>query len=366
MCRAGLLLLAAAQLLQASLSPRGARVEDSRGEGMSIVSYQPLDEETQTQALRFSPPQLALGARPLGSPHSERVDVVNGSNRTVRLSSITASTVHFHSSFFESRQVPANGNTSFDVVFLGREEGAVDADLLIRTSEGVLRYTMSATGVASAYRLPPLLRLSLPRNATYSPLVYMHNPHDYPVQITEVHSSGGSVLLELPGGGLEGPQALWLLPPRTTRPVVAVRYEPPPLSLHRPSDDSAQTVVSFVRIKFHGIPSMLSSVLVLAVEIVAFSEPGPYAAPHSVDFGYGGTWDAPARVRLYAGNSSPRPVRVGSVSVRAHDGAPFDAVRVAGGAETTLPPHSPPDVHVATLTLDCESSVCPRALFPRR
>lgn len=111
---------------------------------------------------------------------------------------------------------------------------------------------MSGTSTPSAYRLQPLMRIFLPHNASYSSLIYMHNPHDYPIQvllyltkcfrmisdsklflsflfqITEVYSSGGNVLLELPGGGLEGPQTLWLLPPHTTRPIIAVRYSPPP------------------------------------------------------------------------------------------------------------------------------------------
>jgi hypothetical protein len=77
------------------------------------------------------------------------------------MTSISGSTVHFHSSFFEDKvriklhntfssillwkslqKIPPLGNTSFNVVFLGREEGFVESSLFIHTTEGHFKYNV--------------------------------------------------------------------------------------------------------------------------------------------------------------------------------------------------------------------------------
>lgn len=99
--------------------------------------------------------------RPLGVPHLEKVTLHNvHSNRSIDMTSISGSTVHFHSSFFEDKvrfgllgnihipnaihvllqKIPPLGNTTFNVVFLGREEGAIESDLFIHTNEGRFKY----------------------------------------------------------------------------------------------------------------------------------------------------------------------------------------------------------------------------------
>lgn len=44
---------------------------------------------------------------------------------------------------FVVQVIPALGNTSFNVVFLGREEGEVESNLFIHTSEGSFKYQVS-------------------------------------------------------------------------------------------------------------------------------------------------------------------------------------------------------------------------------
>lgn len=41
----------------------------------------------------------------------------------------------------------------------------------------------------------------------------------------------------------------------------------------------------------------IQTVLVVAVEVMLSSETGPYAIPHVMDFGYGGTKDPPKQVK---------------------------------------------------------------------
>jgi len=146
------------------------------------------------------------------------------------------------------------------------------------------------------------------------------------LQVTEVYSAGGSISLELPGGGLEGPQTLWFLPPHTTRPIIAVRYNPTMVPAHGTQTvrdkDFTQPYVTYVRyetsciffsfsiqihykfffvyrFKLHGTASIFSSVLIVAVEIFISAEGGPYTVPQFVDFGLGGTKDPPKKVFIF-------------------------------------------------------------------
>jgi len=79
--------------------------------------------------------------------------------------------------------IPPSGNTSFDVVFLGRQEGAVENTLYVHTSAGSFRFVVKAEGAPNPYRLRPLTGVRVPLNASYSPLIRLHNPHPEPIQV---------------------------------------------------------------------------------------------------------------------------------------------------------------------------------------
>jgi hypothetical protein len=79
--------------------------------------------------------------------------------------------------------IPPSGNTSFDIVFLGREEGVVENTLYIHTSAGSFRFQVRAMGMPNPYRLKPLVGVKMPLNSSYSPLIEMHNPHSEPIQV---------------------------------------------------------------------------------------------------------------------------------------------------------------------------------------
>lgn len=53
------------------------------------------------------------------------------------------------------------------------------------------------------------------------------------------------------------------------------------------------------------------------------------------------------------GNSSPKPIRISSITVDNADGTSGSGIRVLTTAKMLLPPFSPPDIHVATITLQC-------------
>lgn len=162
--------------------------------------------------IRFEPPMLDFHEQPVGMPKMEKVYLHNpSSEETITLVSISATTSHFHASFFQNRKILPGGNTSFDVVFLARVVGNVENTLFINTSNhGVFTYQVFGVGVPNPYRLRPFLGARVPVNSSFSPIINIHNPHSEPLQVVEMYSSGGDLHLELPTGQQGGTRKLWV------------------------------------------------------------------------------------------------------------------------------------------------------------
>ncbi|KAE8625617.1 hypothetical protein XENTR_v10006340 [Xenopus tropicalis] len=253
--------------------------------------------------IRFEPPMLDFHEQPVGMPKMEKVYLHNpSSEETITLISISATTSHFHASFFQNRKILPGGNTSFDVVFLARVVGNVENTLFINTSNhGVFTYQVFGIGIPNPYRLRPFIGARVPVNSSFSPLINIHNPHSEPLQVVEMYSSGGDLHLELPTGQQGGTRKLWEIPPYETKGVMRASF----------SSREADNHTAFIRIKTNASDS--AEFIILPVEVEVTTAPGIYSSTEMLDFGTLRTQDAPKVLNLHLLNSGMKDVPITSV-----------------------------------------------------
>ncbi|XP_036309800.1 transmembrane protein 131 isoform X3 [Pipistrellus kuhlii] len=214
--------------------------------------------------IRFEPPMLDFHEQPVGMPKMEKVYLHNpSSEETITLISISATTSHFHASFFQNR------------VF--------------------------GVGVPNPYRLRPFLGARVPVNSSFSPLINIHNPHSEPLQVVEMYSSGGDLHLELPTGQQGGTKKLWEIPPYETKGVMRASF----------SSREADNHTAFIRIKTNASDS--TEFIILPVEVEVTTAPGIYSSTEMLDFGTLRTQDLPKVLNLHLLNSGTKDVPITSV-----------------------------------------------------
>uniref|UniRef100_A0A3Q2VV07 Transmembrane protein 131 n=1 Tax=Haplochromis burtoni TaxID=8153 RepID=A0A3Q2VV07_HAPBU len=252
--------------------------------------------------IRFEPPMLDFHEQPVGMPKMEKVYLHNPSSEEISLISISATTAHFHASFFQNRIIPPGGNTSFDVVFLARVVGNVENTLFINTSHhGVFTYQVFGVGIPNPYRLRPFIGARVPVNSSFSPLINIHNPYGEPLQVVEMYSSGGDLHLELPTGQQGGTIKLWEIPPFETKGVMRASFSSRDVDNH----------TAFIRIKTNA-PNE-DQFIILPVEVEVTSAPGIYSSTEMLDFGTLRSQDRPKLLNLHLLNSGTKDVPITSV-----------------------------------------------------
>ncbi|XP_075901839.1 transmembrane protein 131 isoform X4 [Nelusetta ayraudi] len=252
--------------------------------------------------IRFEPPMLDFHEQPVGMPKLEKVYLHNPSSEQISLISISATTAHFHASFFQNRVIPPGGNTSFDVVFLARVVGNVENTLFINTSHhGVFTYQVFGVGIPNPYRLRPFIGARVPVNSSFSPLIHIHNPYSEPLQVVEMYSSGGDLHLELPTGQQGGTGKLWEIPPFETKGVMRASFSSRDVDNH----------TAFIRIKTNAPDE--DQFIILPVEVEVTSAPGIYSSTEMLDFGTLRSQDRPKMLNLHLLNSGTKDVPITSV-----------------------------------------------------
>ncbi|XP_051782826.1 transmembrane protein 131 [Erpetoichthys calabaricus] len=271
---------------------------------IGLSSYQKSTSlhQVNCRPIRFEPPMLDFSEQPVGMPKMEKVYLHNpSSDEAIILVSISATTSHFHASFFQNRIIPPGGNTSFDVVFLARVVGNVENTLFINTSHhGVFTYQVFGVGIPNPYRLRPFIGARVPVNSSFSPLINIHNPHSEPLQVVEMYSSGGDLHLELPTGQQGGTVKLWEIPPFETKGVMRASF----------SSRDADNHTAFIRIKTN---MSADEFIILPVEVEVTSAPGIYSSVEMLDFGTLRSQDHPKVLNIHLLNSGTKDVPITSV-----------------------------------------------------
>ena len=209
--------------------------------------------------------------------------------------------------------IPPLGNTTFDVVFLGRDLGHVENTLYVHTSAASFRFVVKAEGAPNPYRLKPLVGVKMPLNSSYTPNIQLHNPHPHPIQIVEVYSSGGDLHLELPSGESEGPQGLWHVPAFATKTVMKANFVARTENNH----------TAYVRIKTNE-----TNWIYLPVEVEVTSQPGIFCPQEMLDFGLMGFDSSPRSLDILLLNSGSKAMFVQNVVTLFNDNENNNAIKV--------------------------------------
>lgn len=310
--------------------------EPSAVSSSSPVSFADLEDSDMNMyasPIAFEPAFMDFKSQPLSMPVRRRVVVKNLSpDSSIEMLSISGSTAHFHCSFFQEKRISPGGNTTFDIVYLGRERGLVENILFIHTSLGSFKYQVSAVGKENPYRLRPFVGVRMPLNSSYTPLIYMHNPHSSTIQLTEIYSSGGDLHLEMPGGESEISKELWEIPPYKTKPVMKANFVSRIEKNH----------TAFIRIKLN---SSSRVDLILPVEVEVVSLPGIFSPTEVLDFGVMHSQDEPRTLPLNLLNSGPKQLYITNVIV-----TPVNEAVEVKFTPTKVPADTVRPTQVATVT----------------
>ncbi|XP_075733789.1 transmembrane protein 131 isoform X3 [Rhipicephalus microplus] len=283
--------------------------------------------------IAFEPALMDFKSQPLSMPVRRRVVVKNLSpESSIEMLSISGNTANFHCSFFQEKRISPGGNTTFDIVYLGRERGLVENILFIHTSLGSFKYQVSAIGKENPYRLRPFIGVRMPLNSSYTPLIYMHNPHSSTIQLTEIYTSGGDLHLEMPDGENKISKELWEIPPYKTKPVMKANFVSRIEKNH----------TAFIRIKLN---STIRVDLILPVEVEVVSLPGIFSPTETLDFGVMHSQDEPKTLPLNLLNSGPKQLYISNVIV-----TPVNEAVEVKFTPTKVPPDTVRSTQVATVT----------------
>uniref|UniRef100_A0A2R5LBV6 Uncharacterized protein n=1 Tax=Ornithodoros turicata TaxID=34597 RepID=A0A2R5LBV6_9ACAR len=310
--------------------------EHSAVSSSSPISFSDLDDSNlnmYASPISFEPPLLDFRDQPLSIPIRRKVVVKNLSpESSIEMLSISGSTVHFHCSFFQEKRISPGANTSFDIVYLGRQQGLVENILFIHTSLGSFKYQVSAFGRENPYRLRPFIGARVPLNGTYTPLIYMHNPHSSTIQLTEVYTSGGDLHLEVPDDENEATKDLWEIPPYETKVVMRANFV----------SRTEKNHTAYICIKTN---RTTENSLIVPVEVEVVSIPGIYSPTEVLEFGVVHSEEEPKTLPISLLNSGPKHIHIVNVFV-----TPVNEALEVKFTPTKVPPNTVHSTQIATVT----------------
>jgi len=173
------------------------------------------------------------------------------------------------------QNVPPGKNTSFTVLYLGRQLGRVESRITLSTSQGDMQYEVFASGAPPLHGVLPFTSGHVPVGSTYSQPIVMHNPGPTPLHVVEIYSSMPSLSLHIPGPHARNGQPAaetWRIPPYSSKTVAVVEA----------SSKAPAFINGYVNVRTRE----QADNLVVGVEVTVDDEEGLYYGPgDQLDFG---------------------------------------------------------------------------------
>ncbi|KAJ1521626.1 hypothetical protein ONE63_003273 [Megalurothrips usitatus] len=306
------------------------------------ASAHQIEAEDEAKQIKFSPPSLDFTSCTFGTARSEKVLVQNTyRDRPIQLFSISGTSAHVHSSFFEDKVLPPLQNTSFHIVFVVRELGPFSSPLFIHTSEGTHKFMVEGIGVESPYRLQPIVVKRLPINGLLKQQISIHNPYPTSITVLEIVKNIEDLRLDLPVGRGQATQTLWKISPYSTKIIMNAYFKATAISNY----------TGYIRLK-----TSQDDILFVPVDITVTATPGLYYAQDKLDFGYGNSLQEPSTFTLEVFNSAKRVIKVNKVDVEPST----EAIKVAF-EPLKIPINNTHPTFIASITVNwyraCEENI---------
>ncbi|XP_065201101.1 transmembrane protein 131 isoform X2 [Planococcus citri] len=296
--------------------------------GKAPEIYHPNGRDTvssSTAGVKFEPPILYFEDKVVGYSYRETVYLINTSqNKTLEIHKIAGGKCsQFQIATFGNEIVPPGGNTSFDIIFVGKDLIPVSTQYHVFTSRGIIKYDVFSTCVENPFRIIPMASVVLPLNSSYSHSVTLRNPFPEPLLITEALLHGGNHASHtLPSNiDLENAVESWTLQPYETKEILRIHF----------STTEAWNLTTLQSIKLAS-----GTTLLIPVDIEVVPRTGLYVPNLKIDFDSGGHLDPPAVRPLHLCSSSKKTVNIENVSCESN----IDGCEVEDFIPTTLPPSS--------------------------
>ncbi|KAJ7567031.1 hypothetical protein O6H91_02G128900 [Diphasiastrum complanatum] len=146
-------------------------------------------QSSHLPSVAIEPSFLEWGERPLYSPGIMPLTIMNTCNSTfLKVFQLYSTAVQFYSTSFQESTIGPGKKLDININYLPRTLGAVDAVIVLETSAGGFLIHAQGFGVASPYKLPPLVTVSLEKGRPFKQNLTLYNPYDKDLEVREIQA----------------------------------------------------------------------------------------------------------------------------------------------------------------------------------
>jgi hypothetical protein len=158
------------------------------------------------------------------------------------ISSISHDSSLFQLKFYRPITLPPKGNTSIEIVLVGRSTGAFESQIVLVTSCGSFVVELAGVMTPNPYRISPFMSVKVPVGELFEPTIVLYNPHYEVLSVKEIYTSSGFLHLQLPNearnfsardlelsAAVDGDKEkaklkFWDLAPHESKSVISLRF----------------------------------------------------------------------------------------------------------------------------------------------